>query len=156
MKKLIFFMMGLLPAMVTWADVEINETNFPDVTFRNWVLSQEYGSDGMLTDGEIAGITIINVSGRKIQSLKGIEFFTALVELWANNNQLTTLDVSQNTALQTLVGYKNQLTTLDLSQNTALTGLDIFSNQLMSLDLSNNTALTQLYCDVNQLTTLDV
>ena len=40
------------------ADVAINETTFPDDNFRNWVLGQEYGADGILTDEEIAGVKI--------------------------------------------------------------------------------------------------
>ena len=53
-QKLLFLLMALLSSMFSWADVEINETNFPDEKFRNWVLSQSYGADGMLTDDEIA------------------------------------------------------------------------------------------------------
>ena len=52
-------------------------------------------------------------------------------------NQLTTLDVSQNTALTVLYCGFNQLTTLDVSQNTALTILNCSSNQLTSLDFRN-------------------
>ena len=40
----------------------------------------------------------------------------------------------------------NQLTSLDVSNNTALTYLDCGNNQLTSLDVSNNTALEYLYC----------
>ena len=36
----------------------------------------------------------------------------------------------------------NQLTTLDVSKNTALTDLDCDNNQLTTLDVSKNTALT--------------
>ena len=57
MKKLTFlFLFGLLSVSSAWADVTINETNFPDVNFRNYLLSQSYGKDGMLTDEEIAQI----------------------------------------------------------------------------------------------------
>ncbi len=72
------------------------------------------------------------------------------------NNQLTTLDVSQNTALEYLWCTDNQLTTLDVSQNIALTGLYCYNNQLTALDVSKNTALTVLDCYNNQLTALDV
>ena len=72
------------------------------------------------------------------------------------NNQLTTLDVSQNTALENLWCTDNQLTTLDVSQNIALTGLYCYNNQLTALDVSKNTALTVLDCYNNQLTALDV
>ena len=161
LKHFLFSALMLLSAGTAWADVEINETNFPDASFRNYLLSQDYGSDGKLTDEEIAGVTSINVSGTyfspgTISSLKGIEFFTALEDLRCNDNQLNSLDVSGCTALTTLFCYNNQLTSLDVSKNTALTWLQCDNNQLTSLDVSKNTALTELECYSNQLTSLDV
>ena len=79
-----------------------------------------------------------------------------VTELYCNGNQLTTLDVSRNTALTSLNCPYNQLTALDLSRNTALTTLACFNNQLTTLDLSRNTALTILRCSYNQLTALDI
>jgi len=67
------------------------------------------------------------------------------------SNQLTTLDVSKNTALTRLECFDNRLTTLDVSKNTELTGLCCFDNQLTSLDVSNNTALTWLICYNNKI-----
>ena len=134
----------------------INETNFPDEEFRNWVLAQDYGKDGYLTDDEIASVKEINVYNKNIVSLKGIEFFTALINLNCYNNQLTTLDVSKNTALIYLYCSGNQLTTLDVSKNTALKKLYCDYNNLTTLDVSKNTELTYLYCEYNNLTTLDV
>ena len=45
-QKLLLALLALLTASTAWADVEINETNFPDANFRNWVLAQDYGADG--------------------------------------------------------------------------------------------------------------
>ena len=115
---------------------EINATNFPDASFRNWLLSQSYGTDGKLTASEISSITSINVSGSSpsspgaIRSLKGIEYFTALVWLYCFYNQLTSLDVSKNTALKLLNCGYNQLTSLDVSKNTALTSLRCYRNRI--------------------------
>ncbi|MCH5302716.1 MAG: C10 family peptidase, partial [Prevotella sp.] len=95
---------------------EINEANFPDKNFRDYLLAQEYGKDGKLTETEINGITKIDVSGKSISSLKGIENFVALNILWCYDNQLTTLDITQNAALTELRCYNNQLTTLNVSQ----------------------------------------
>ena len=136
--------------------IEINATNFPDANFRNYLLAQDYGKDGVLTETEINGIEMINVIEKNIGSLKGIEYFIALTSLICNRNPLTSLDVSKNTALSFLWCYDNQLTTLDVSKNTALTSLWCYGNQLTTLDVSKNTALTSLWCDRNQLTTLDV
>ena len=155
-QKLLFLLMALLSSMFSWADVEINETNFPDEKFRNWVLSQSYGADGMLTDDEIAGVTRIDIYRKNIQSLKGIEYFTALTILNCFDNQLASIDVSKNTALTSLDCYQNQLTSLDVSGCTALTYLECNTNQLTSLDVSGCTSLTELNCYNNRLTSLDV
>ena len=137
-------------------EVTINEESFPDENLRNWLLQQEYGSDGVLTEEEIAAVTEINVNGKEIQSLKGIEFFTALTLLECGSNQLTELDVSKNTALIYLRCRVNKLTALDVSKNTALSELECYANQLTTLDVSHNNALTWLQCMANQLTALDV
>ena len=134
----------------------IDSINFPDANFRNCLLEEDYGSDGMLTDEEIASITQIDVAYKDIADLTGIEHFTALTGLYCGSNQLTSLDVSHNTTLTSLHCQANELTVLDVSHNTALTYLDCSSNQITALDVSQNTALTRLYCSNNQLTALDV
>ena len=137
-------------------NITIDATNFPDENFRNWVLAQNYGADGILTDEEIATVNTIYVGSENISDLKGIEFFTALKYLYCYYNQLTTLDVSKNTALTELLCSNNQLTSLDVSKNAALMSLSCPNNQLTSLDLSKNTALTEFECFGNQLASLDV
>ena len=158
MKKrhLLLGLFALLSMVQARADVEINETNFPDADFRSYLLSESYGSDGVITNAEIAEVTSIDVSLKNIASLKGIEFFTALTTLNCLGNQLTALDVSKNTALTTLSCSINQLTSLDVSKNTALTMLSCYENQLTALDVTKNTALTYQDCANNQLTALDV
>ena len=111
----------------------------------------------------IAAITELDVSESydsetpgPLTSLRGIEYFASLTKLECYYNQLTSLDVSANTALTLLFCYDNQLTSLDVSANTALTQLYCSINQLTSLDVSANTALTVLYCFSNQLTSLDM
>ena len=136
--------------------IYINVTNFPDENFRNYLLEQDYGKNGVLTEAEIKGITSINVDEKEIRSLKGIEFFTALTSLSCGYNWLTALDVSKNTALISLSCGFNQLKALDVSKNTALTYLDCSRNQLSALDVSKNTALASLTCHSNELTALDV
>ena len=138
--------------------IEISEANFPDDNFRAYVSSENIDRDenGYLSDEEIVATREINVSEMEIESLKGIEYFKKLEELSCFINQLTSLDVSDCSALRFLNCFGNQLTSLDLSKNTALTYLDCGFNQLTSLDLSKNTALTSLICFNNQLTSLDM
>jgi len=48
-------------------------------------------------------------------------------------------------------GGSGKLTSLDVSNNTALVWLECQNNQLQSLDVSKNKALSILNCDNNQL-----
>ena len=75
---------------------------------------------------------------------------------YCNNNALTALDVSQNTALTNLYCSDNALTALDVTKNTALTRLYCYNNALTALDVTQNTALTYLDCNNNALTALDL
>ena len=131
--------------------VGIDKTNFPDDNFWNYLLEQDYGKDGVLTEAEIRNITVMDVSEKEIKSLKGIEYFTALRTLNCSDNELTELDISGNTALDTLDCSYNELTALDVSKNTALDSLDCSVNELTALDVSKNTALNVLTCCGNQI-----
>jgi len=95
-------------------------------------------------------ITHLNCKGNQITSLD-VGNNSALKSLQCSRNQLTKLDVSKNTALTNLVCDKNQLTNLDVSKNIALTNLSCSDNQLRSMNVSKNTALTFLNCRKNQL-----
>jgi len=70
--------------------------------------------------------------------------------------QLTSLDVSRNTALQRMDCSYCQLTSLDVSKNTSLKRLYCQYNQLISLNVSNNAQLVFIYCFENRLTNIDV
>ena len=152
------FCISLLPVSAL-ADgdryLEINEANFPDATFRQWVIDNLAGGKDYMTQAEVESVIIINTSSG-ISTLMGIEHFPALEELHCTWNQLTSLDVSHNTALKELDVSHNQLTTLDVSHNNALKKLFLFGNQLSALNVNHNTALEELNCGDNQLTALDV
>lgn len=88
-----------LPAFAAEGDVEINETNFPDETFRDYVnTSFDTTDDNMLTADEIAAVTSISVNSQSIASLTGIEYFTGLEKLYCTNNQLKYVNLDKNTA----------------------------------------------------------
>lgn len=135
---------------IAWADVEINEKNFPDPNFRNWILSQPFGKDGVLSDKEIADITEMNVSNKNIHDLKGIEYFTALESLNLDKNQVKYIDVSKNKELVYLRVERNQLTSLDVSKNEAMRFLMCGGNSLTELNTSGCTALERIRCWHNQ------
>ncbi|MBR3917184.1 MAG: leucine-rich repeat domain-containing protein, partial [Clostridia bacterium] len=137
--------------------VEINEANFPDDVFRQYVAEKfDENNDWTLSYDEVMNVTNISLDESNLYDLTGIQYFKNLSSLWCYDNNLTTLDVSENTALKILVCDYNELTSLDVSNNTALTELYLNDNKLTSLDVSNNTALEWLYFDNNQLTSIDL
>ncbi len=133
-------------------------TYVPDDNFEQALIDLGYDDvlDNYVVTDSINSVTYLNVYNDSISDLTGIEAFTALDTLVCGFNQLTELDVSNNTALTQMSIGGNQLTSLDVSSNTALTYLDCHLNQITSLDLSSNTALTSLSCRHNALTELDV
>jgi hypothetical protein len=76
--------------------------------------------------------------------------------LACDGNQLSNLDLSQNTLLNWLNCHSNQLTSLDVSQNPLITYLRCHQNQITSLDVSILDSLDWLLCHINSITTLDV
>ncbi len=134
-----------------------NTNTFPDEAFWSYLLKYvDKNRNGTLSQEERYAVETINVNYMNIRSLKGIEFFPNLTELYCVGNQLTELDMSQNKELQTLDCVVNQLTELDVSQNKKLKKLQCSANQLTELDVRSNTALERLSCKENQLTELDV
>ncbi len=131
---------------------------FPDENFLNYIKEQGFDAngDGSLSKKEADKVEVIDVSFADIGNLKGIEYFLNLQNLNCSNNDLASLDVSENTVLTTLDCSGNGLTSLDVSKNIALTYLGCSTNELGSLNVSENTALTELQCDGNLLSSLDV
>ena len=142
-----------------FADVAINDVNFPDDNFRAYValVEEDYSDyffgehDGILSDIEIQYFfTDINVASKDISSLKGIELFTNLQILYCYSNDLTELDLSKNTALVTLYCQGNKIEgELDLSKNTSLLDFNCTDNQITSLNFGDNVGLMRLYCSKN-------
>ena len=59
-KSLFFALLLGAPLAASAQGIEINETNFPDENFRSWLLEQNYGADGVITEAEIKGINVYN------------------------------------------------------------------------------------------------
>ncbi len=149
----------LLPtAALAAGDVAINEANFPDSSFREYVKKEfDTSKNNFLSAAEIAAADTIFVTGKPITSIEGIAYFTALTDLRCSNTKLTTLDTSHNKKL-TFLDCNNipSLTTLNVSGNIELKVLYCNKNALTALDLTSNLALEELECGENEFTTLDL
>ncbi len=168
MKKLLFLFV-LSGVQILFSQ----NTYVPDDNFENYLETHDaYGNavsmgdsnslgDGLMNDSvptaKINNIATLNINNLNIADLTGIEDFASLTRLQCYHNQISSLDVSQNTGLLLLNCAYNQLNSLNVSQNTDLKWLYCNDNQITgTIDLSNNPALLRFSCSNNQLTSLDI
>ena len=167
----------LLPFLFLVFNLTAQKTYVPDDNFEQALI--DLGHDDVLDDSVITAnineVITLFIAEKDISDLTGIEGFTAMQTLYCFANNLTSIEVSQNTNLWRLVCYANGLTTLDLSQCPSITHLECQYNDLQTfvpspnlvslkckdnnlteLDLSNNPNLGYLDCDQNELTCLNM
>lgn len=143
--------------------VEINNTNFPDPVFLQYVKDNidtadttSGQKDGRLSKAERDAVTTISIDNQNCTDLTGIAYFANLTTLSCKQNRLNELDLKYNVNLTELDCSYNHLTTLDVSNNAKLRILQCYNNGMEKLNLGDITQLTVLRCDDNNLTELDV
>ncbi len=136
----------------------IGTTYVPDDNFEQRLISLGYDDvlDNYVITANITNIIYLYVSSENISDLTGVQDFSSLQTLMCEDNQIVSLNISQNSNLESLWISSNQLTSLDISQNSKLIELGCSRNKIFSLDCSNNNNLEWLECNNNSLTMLDV
>ncbi len=133
--------------------------NIPDPNFKAALLSDNNintNGDGEIQVSEAEAAVDVSVAGDNIYDLTGLEAFINITFLECSDNNLTTIDISNNHELEIFECYNNQLTNIDISQNTAMYQFECRFNQLTSLDLSNNPNMALLSMGNNDISQLDV
>ncbi len=109
--------------------VQIDEAHFPDEAFRTYVAENLDSSANGYLESKETGIKALDVSGLGIRDLRGIGYFSELESLDCSANELTSLDLSGNPALQDLNAEGNRLeVTLDANNGfdlSTLPGFDV-------------------------------
>ncbi|AOW09007.1 leucine-rich repeat domain-containing protein [Flavobacterium gilvum] len=150
MKKIVF--------LLFYSSVFAQYTTIPDRNFERKLI--EIGVDNVL-DGKvqtdsISTLTVLNISGSNIKDLTGISDFKNLKKLICFNNQLTSLDISQNSQLTIVDCSTNKISILKATENRALVELDCSGNTISRLELFKNPNLEKLDCSGNKLIYLDL
>ncbi|HFC00174.1 MAG TPA: T9SS type A sorting domain-containing protein, partial [Phaeodactylibacter sp.] len=173
------FILILISTLVFCFGSAAQIVNIPDANFKAFLVGYTFINSNM--DDEIQVSEATAFTGEMycynlgITDFTGIEAFTGMTAFGCNGNSLTTLDLSQNTALThvyctstnltslvtspnlvQLYCDNNNLTTLDVSQNTDLIFLACNNNNIESLDVSQNTALNTLHIQENNISTIDL
>lgn len=143
--------------------VEINNTNFPDPVFLQYVKDNidtadttSGQKDGRLSKAERDAVTTISIDNQNCTDLTGIAYFANLTTLSCKQNRLNELDLKYNVNLTELDCSYNHLTTLDVSNNAKLRILECSNDDMEKLNLGDITNLRWLLCPENNLTELDV
>lgn len=147
---------GVNPTFIFETSLPINENNFPDDTFRDYIKTYKAAGSNVLTVEQRKNVKEIKINKKGVSDLTGIEAFPNLIELDCGNNSIQKLDLRQNPKLEKLICNKNQLTQLDLSMNPKIYHLRCSENQLEQLDVSHLKDLVTLDCSHNDLEQLDV
>ncbi|MBO4391462.1 MAG: S-layer homology domain-containing protein [Lachnospiraceae bacterium] len=144
-------------AAVTYKPVSINATTFPDPNFRAAVYeSLDLDHNWVLDSQEIIYARNIWCDSRGIKSLKGIEYLKELRGLYCMDNQISSMDLSQNKLLTGIWCSDNLFTSLDFSNLPNLEWVYCYNCKLTSLNVSKNSKMSYIECNSNPLKKIDV
>ncbi|MEO0571718.1 MAG: hypothetical protein AAF039_08435 [Bacteroidota bacterium] len=130
----------------------------PDAAFEQALIDLNFDDelDGEVDKNRIDFISELTVNDKGISDLTGISEFDALVNLNVRNNEITSLDISNNTSLLFVWAEDNELETINTSRLSSLEKLGLDRNNLESINVSANTAIQLLTVSNNQLDGIDV
>ena len=143
----------------------VQYTLIPDSAFEQRLIDYGYDTiqDGKVLTSNISIIDSLDVSTPpnmfsppKIYDLTGIESFSNLRFLNCAFNELTNLDLSQNSLLNNVMCGFNNIQNLNISQNINLEHLMCSHNPISNIDLTQNINLKTLNCGVMFINELDV
>ena len=110
--------------------------DFSDTAFENFCVDNfDTDGDDSVSTEEVATIKSLDVSGLGISNLDGIEYFISLETLDCSNNEIDSLNLTNNHRLVSLNCSSNNLTELDIQLNV----------NLSELNCADNSALTSIY-----------
>ena len=147
------------------ATIRINDLAFEEALIDLGLDSNGLTGDILVSDTEYITHLDLNTplnnpklpnTNSKIKSLAGIEHFTNLKRLDCIGNDITNIDLSNNTQLNFLNCSDNKLIDLDLINNNELISVSCDANKILNLTLGKQANLVDLYANNNLIETLDV
>ncbi len=131
-----------------------------DTTGDNFVDSNvDTNNDGEIQVSEAEAVFNLDIHGKSITSLEGLQSFTNLQDLDCSHNDLININQIQNLINLVVLYCNSSLSTpssINVSQLVNLEVLGCYNNFIESLDVTNNPNLKVLACYNLGLTSLDV
>ncbi|MFL2632583.1 MAG: lectin-like domain-containing protein [Candidatus Marivariicella sp.] len=136
----------------------VERTYVPDDNFEQTLIDLGYDDtlDDYVNTENIKTIENLDVSEKNITDLTGVEDFLDLKDLNLNENNISSLDLSNNINLFRLNADNNEITSLDVKSSSGLNYLSVINGKLKSLDISSNISLEELVLDNNDLISVDL
>ena len=142
-----------------WSGLHAQTTAIPDPVFEQALIDLGFDSgepDGVAQNLFLESIILLDIPDLGIEDLTGIEACTSLERLYCQDNNISSIDLSNNPYLWRLYISDNQLDSLDLSDHAYLEYVSCSSNNLSYLNLEGCPALRALFSRYNPLGSLDV
>ncbi|MEY8019658.1 hypothetical protein AB8P51_02405 [Muriicola sp. SD30] len=133
-------------------------TNIVDAAFEQALVDLGIDDvvDGSVLTSEAEMVTSLIMNDKGISSLQGISDFVMLDNLWVNDNQISSLNLSGNTLLKFIYVQNNALTNINVSNLNVLEKLSVPGNNLTQLDISDSSTLQLLEINDNTLGAIDL
>lgn len=147
------------------APIQNDYLSIPDAHFETILIEQGIDTDGVVnkkmlrSDAESVSRLNLNISttAGEISNLTGVEGFTNITYLSAVMHNITEVDLSLNTKIDTLYLTGNNIKNIDISANSNLIFFDIQSNLLTSITgLEQATHLKDLDLSSNFLESINI
>ncbi len=151
MKKITLLLL-LVISQIGYAQITIPDANFKAALID---LGIDTSGNGEIEENEALAVTNLNLFNKNISDLDGIQFFTNLLDLNCETNQITNIDLSALTSLTKINFRINQLTSINLNSVVNLEELDLYNNQLTNINLSGLNNLKNLNLSSNPINNLD-
>ena len=154
MKKLLLIVL-CFPLLTLAQQTYVPDDNF-EAALEYMGIGNGIPNDDYVDTYNISDIFSLYISFQDISDLTGIEDFLSLRSLHVEGNQLTNIDLSNNTDLKILYVVDNQLTQLDISNNPLIELLHVFNNpgleciNVYDITQANNWPTTHALLDNNQ------
>lgn len=136
--------------------------NIPDANFKNALLNMpcvdadlngthesdaDLNNDSQIDASEAASIQYLNISGKEISDLTGIQSFTNLKKLDCSHNTISNMTI--NNSLQSLNASFNTIHDFTLQFNSIISSINISNNLLSDLTIYSCSSLNTLVYNEN-------
>lgn len=141
--------------MIFFSNAQI--VNIPDAHFKNSLieLGVDTNNDSEIQETEAQSfIGDMDLNGKQITDLTGIKSFSNIKNLYAGDNNLTHIDLSNMVKLEKVYCGKNTIISINLNGMAKLNYLHCESNLLTTINLQGLLYLKYLNLDKNQFTSL--